>query len=112
MREVSAPIPRLPGQLVARVHVKVESSVGAVTIESVPAGADIVLDDKPAGHTPITIGDVRLDQRHRVDLILAGHEIDQFVVLPEKDGSVHAPPLEGRAEGEGVAGALALTGTP
>jgi hypothetical protein len=29
---------------------------------------------------------VRLDERHRVDLSLDGHELDQFVVLPEKDG--------------------------
>ena len=28
-----------------------------------------------------------MDQRHRIDLTLPGHEIDQFVVLPEKDGA-------------------------
>jgi len=31
---------------------------------------------------------VKLDERHRVDLRLAGHEIDQVVVLPEKDGAL------------------------
>ena len=51
-----------------------------------PPGAEIVLDDRPTGRTPVTLGDVRLDQRHRIDLVLTGHEIDQFVVLPEKDG--------------------------
>jgi eukaryotic-like serine/threonine-protein kinase len=86
VKEVTATVPRLPGQLVARVHVRLQSSVGAITIESVPAGAEIRVDDKPAGRTPITLGDVRLDQRHRIDLVLAGHEIDQFVVLPDKDG--------------------------
>ena len=30
---------------------------------------------------------VRLDERHRIDLRLAGYEIDQVVVLPEKDGT-------------------------
>ena len=85
-REVTAPVPHQPGLLVARVHLKVQSSLGALTIESVPPGAELVLDDRPAGRTPVTLGDVRLDQRHRIDLVLAGHEIDQFVVLPEKDG--------------------------
>ena len=75
-----------PGKLVSRVHVTLPSSLGSITVESVPTGAEVVLDDKPAGHTPVTLGDVRLDKRHRIDLVLAGHEIDQFVVLPEKDG--------------------------
>jgi tRNA A-37 threonylcarbamoyl transferase component Bud32 len=86
VKTVSAQTAPRPGELVARVHLKVESSVGALTIESVPPGAEIVIDDRPAGRTPATLGDVRLDQRHRIDLRLAGHEIDQFVVLPEKDG--------------------------
>ncbi len=86
VKEYTVAVPRDPGKLVARVHVKLESTIGAITIESVPPGAEIMLDDKPAGRTPITIGDIHLDQRHRIDLILAGHEIDQFVILPEKDG--------------------------
>ncbi len=86
VKERTIAVPREPGKLVARVHVQLESSIGAITIESVPSGAEILVDDRPAGRTPITIGDLRLDKRHRVDLILAGHEIDQFVVLPEKDG--------------------------
>jgi hypothetical protein len=86
VREVTLAVPRAPGVLVARVHARLESSLGALTVESVPAGAEIVLDDRPAGRTPVTVAGVRLDQRHRIDLVLAGHEIDQFVVLPEKDG--------------------------
>jgi hypothetical protein len=78
-------VPRL-GELVARVHLKVESTLGALTVESLPAGADVSLDDRPVGRTPVTLQGVRLDQRHRIDLTLAGYEIDQFVVLPEKDG--------------------------
>jgi serine/threonine protein kinase len=86
VKEVAAQTVPRPGELVARVHLKVESTIGTLTVDSVPPGAEIALDEKPAGHTPATIPDVRLDQRHRVDLTLAGHEIDQFVVLPEKDG--------------------------
>jgi hypothetical protein len=86
VREVGAQLTPRPGELVARVHLKVESTIGSLTVESVPPGAEIALDDKPAGRTPAVIPGVRLDQRHRVDLTLPGHEIDQFVVLPEKDG--------------------------
>ncbi len=86
VKDTTVPVPLAPGKLVSRVHVKLESTVGAITIESEPSGAEIMVDDRPAGHTPITLGDLRLDKRHRIDLILAGHEIDQFVVLPEKDG--------------------------
>jgi len=86
VREVGAQLAPRPGELVARVHLKVESTLGTLTVESVPPGAEVALDDKPAGRTPAVIPGVRLDQRHRVDLTLLGHEIDQFVVLPEKDG--------------------------
>ena len=47
---------------------------------------EVLIDEHAAGVTPLTIGNVRLDERHRLDLTLAGHELDQFVVLPEKDG--------------------------
>jgi hypothetical protein len=86
VKEVAAQTAQRPGALVARVHLKVESTIGTLTVDSVPPGADVVLDEKPAGRTPATLPGVRLDQRHRIDLVLAGHEIDQFVVLPEKDG--------------------------
>jgi hypothetical protein len=86
VKDTTVPVPVEPGKLVSRVHVTLSSPLGAITIDSEPAGAEIMLDDRPAGRTPITIGDVRLDKRHRIDLVLAGHEIDQFVVLPEKDG--------------------------
>jgi hypothetical protein len=86
VKEVTVPVPREPGQLVARVHARAESALGAITVDSVPPGADVVFDDRPSGRTPATIVDVKLDERHRIDLALAGHEIDQFVVLPEKDG--------------------------
>lgn len=77
--------PRL-GRMVARVHVTLAPQVGDLVVESEPAGAEVRLDGVPAGTTPATLRGVTLDQRHRIDLVLAGHEIDQFVVLPEKDG--------------------------
>jgi eukaryotic-like serine/threonine-protein kinase len=88
VKDATVQVPVEPGKLVSRVHVKLASPLGAITIESEPPGADILLDDRPVGKTPVTIGDVRLDRRHRIDLVLAGHEIDQFVVLPERDGSI------------------------
>jgi len=87
LREVTVPVPPAPGRLVARVHASLASTLGALTVDSVPPGAEVRIDDKPAGSTPVTIPGVRLDQRHRIDLSLRGHEIDQFVVLPEKDGT-------------------------
>ncbi|WP_242347085.1 serine/threonine protein kinase [Anaeromyxobacter terrae] len=75
-----------PGRLVARVHSELASALGALRVESDPPGAEVRLDERPAGRTPITIPGVRLDARHRIDLTLTGHEIDQFVVLPAKDG--------------------------
>ncbi|HSN91854.1 MAG TPA: serine/threonine-protein kinase [Anaeromyxobacteraceae bacterium] len=76
-----------PGRMVRRVHAKLQSTLGPVTIESEPSGAQVSFDGRPAGRTPVTIPGVRLDDRHRVDLQLAGFEIDQFVVLPEEDGA-------------------------
>ena len=86
VKDTTVPVPVEPGKLVSRVHVKLATPLGAITIDSDPSGAEIVLDDRPAGRTPASISDVRLDKRHRIDLVLAGYEIDQFVVLPEKDG--------------------------
>jgi serine/threonine protein kinase len=100
VKAVTLPVPLAPGKLVARVHATLPSSRGTLTIESDPPGAEITLDDRPVGRTPATIPDVRLDRRHRVDLVLPGHEIDQFVVLPEKDGVRFLRPLT-RLEAKG-----------
>ncbi|GEJ56808.1 serine/threonine-protein kinase [Anaeromyxobacter diazotrophicus] len=78
-----APAPR---QLVRRVHAELRAALGAVVVESAPSGARVLLDDRVVGVTPVTIEKVRLDERHRLDLSLPGHELDQFVVLPEQDG--------------------------
>jgi tRNA A-37 threonylcarbamoyl transferase component Bud32 len=86
LRELTVPVRPEPGRLAVRVHARVGTALGALTVESEPAGAEVRLDDRRVGATPLTIPDVRLDERHRIDLSLAGHEIDQFVVLPEKDG--------------------------
>jgi len=87
VRAVTLSIRGRPGQLVARVHARLESALGDVTIASEPSGASVRLDGKPVGTAPVTLRGLRLDERHRVDLVLEGHEIDQFVVLPEKDGT-------------------------
>jgi serine/threonine protein kinase len=70
-----------------RVHAALTNAMGALRVESEPAGAYVRLDDRPAGTTPVLIPGVKLDERHRIDLTLAGYEDDQFVVLPEKDGN-------------------------
>jgi serine/threonine protein kinase len=75
------------GQMVRRVHFKIQSSIGSLVVESEPPGATLVIDDKPAGVTPMTIRGVQLDQPHRLDLTLPGYEFDQFIVVPEKDGT-------------------------
>ncbi len=88
LKAVTLPLAPEPGRLSARAHARLGSTLGALTVESQPPGAEVRLDDRPVGVTPLTIPDVRLDERHRLDLKLAGHEIDQVVVLPEKDGAL------------------------
>ncbi len=100
VKELTLPVPLSPGQLVARVHARVASTMGSITVESEPPGASVVFDGKPAGTTPATIHDLRLDSRHRIDLALPGYEIDQFVVLPEKDGQRYVRRLS-RGDGKG-----------
>jgi hypothetical protein len=90
------------GDKVRRVHLQLATALGPLRVESDPPGAEVRLDGVPAGTTPLTIPGVRLDERHRLDLSLPGHELDQFVVLPEKDGTrfarklVPARPARGR----------------
>jgi eukaryotic-like serine/threonine-protein kinase len=76
-----------PGALVQQAHATLPSAIGAVTVESTPPGAEVRIDDRRGGTTPMTIREVDLGIRHRIDLTLRGHEIDQFVVLPETDGT-------------------------
>jgi hypothetical protein len=74
-------------RLVRPVHVALAATVAALRVESVPPGAEVRIDGRPAGTTPATIRDVRVDEPHRIDLTLDGHELDQFVVRPETDGT-------------------------
>ena len=60
---------------------------GPLSAWSAGGGAEVRLDGRPVGSTPLTLPGIRVDERHRIDLVLPGHEIDQFVVLPEKDGT-------------------------
>jgi eukaryotic-like serine/threonine-protein kinase len=96
-RPVAVAVEPLPGKLVRRVHARLETALGAITVESDPAGAEVRLDDSAVGKTPLTVKAVRLDERHRIDLALPGYDIDQFVVFPEKDGTRFYRKL-GRAE--------------
>jgi hypothetical protein len=86
-KPVDVPLPRRIGPLVRKVHVDLASALGTLTVESEPPGATVRLDGQDVGETPLTVLDQRLDERHRLDLSLAGYEIDQFMVLPEKDGT-------------------------
>ncbi len=74
------------GRLARTVHLELPSALGSLTVESEPTGAEVQVDGRPAGRTPVTLTDLRVDERHRIDLSLPGHDVDQFVVLPEKDG--------------------------
>ena len=76
-----------PGKSYRRVHASLENAMGTLRVESEPAGADVRFDDRPMGTTPLTVQGVKMNERHRIDLTLAGYEVDQFVVLPEKDGN-------------------------
>jgi hypothetical protein len=70
-----------------RIHAVLPPALGDLVIDSDPPGAEARLDGKPLGRTPVTASGVRLGERHRVDLSMPGREIDQFVVLPEADGT-------------------------
>ncbi len=103
LRPTSVAVTPEPGRLTLRAHTQLGSAVGAVKVASDPAGAEVRFDGQVVGLTPVTIGDVRLDQRHRLDLKLGGYEIDQVVVLPERDGTHFkrklTPVAPGRAKG-------------
>jgi hypothetical protein len=97
LRAATVPLEPSAGKLLRRVHARLESALGSITLRSTPSGAEVRFDDKVMGVTPLTLRGVRMDERHRVDLTLAGYEIDQFVLLPEKDGADVSRML-GRAE--------------
>ena len=85
-RVASASVAAEPGRLTRSIHLTLPSALGSLTVESEPSGAEVRVDGHPAGRTPVTLTDLRVDERHRLDLSLPGHDVDQFVVLPEKDG--------------------------
>jgi tRNA A-37 threonylcarbamoyl transferase component Bud32 len=87
------------GKLLRHVDLSLPSALGALTVESEPSGAEVRLDGQAVGSTPLTVTEVRLDERHRLDLSLPGHEMDQFVVLPEKDGTRFHRKLAARVAG-------------
>jgi tRNA A-37 threonylcarbamoyl transferase component Bud32 len=101
-KSVSYTLEPAPGQTVRRVHAELKTALGALVVDSAPAGAQVQLDDRSVGVTPLTIERVRLDERHRLDLRLPGHELDQFVVLPEQDGQRFFRTLTPERRGRGA----------
>ncbi len=85
-RSWTATLPPEPGHLVRRAHGVLPSALGPLTLDSEPRGAQVTLDDARVGVTPLTVEGVRLDEPHRIDLRLPGRELNQFVVIPERDG--------------------------
>jgi len=98
-KEVERELPAQLGAAVRRLHVDLPTALGALVVESDPPGARVRLDGQEVGTTPLTVLDQRLDERHRIDLVLPGHEIDQFVVLPERDGTRFTRRLSRRGSG-------------
>jgi hypothetical protein len=86
-RPASVDLGSEPGRLVRAVQLTLTSTAGAIQVESTPPGAEVRMDGKLLGRTPLAIPGVAMDERHRIDLSLPGHDVDQFVVLPEKDGT-------------------------
>ncbi|MFO0585233.1 MAG: serine/threonine-protein kinase [Anaeromyxobacter sp.] len=88
MKTYVAGVKAEPGALMAKIHAKLQVAVGELTVESDPPGARVKVNDHElAGRTPLRITGVRLDEQHRIDLLLDGYELDQFVIRPEKDGT-------------------------
>jgi len=92
-KPVTLALEPVPGKMVRKVHARLVSAMGSLTVESEPPGAEVRLDGRSVGKTPLVLGQVRLDVRHRLDLTLPGFDADQFVVLPEKDGTRFARKL-------------------
>jgi serine/threonine protein kinase len=86
------------GEMVRKVHFKVQSTMGSIVVTSDPPGAAVTINELSVGVTPTTIAGIRLDRQHRLDLALPGYELDQFVVLPEKDGNRFVRKLQPRAQ--------------
>jgi hypothetical protein len=101
-RTTTAQIQPELGRLVRRLHLELDSTIGSVTVESEPTGAMVRWDGRAVGSTPIAISNVQLDDRHRVDLSMPGYELDQFVVLPEKNGARFSRKLVQRKKPHGA----------
>ncbi len=58
------------------------SSLGTLRIESRPAGASVKVDGEEVGRTPVDVKDVPMNEAHRIELELRGHQPDTFVKWP------------------------------
>jgi serine/threonine protein kinase len=70
-----------------RLEATLPTALGTVRVDSDPPGARVSLDGRVVGETPVEVPGVRLDQLHRFDLVLRGHELDSFIVRPDDDGT-------------------------
>jgi hypothetical protein len=100
-RTASVEVAGEPGRLARSVHLALSSALGSFTVESVPSGAEVRVNGNLVGRTPFRVTDVRVDERHRIDLTLPGHDKDEFMVLPEKDGNRFVRTLAPRPRGPG-----------
>jgi hypothetical protein len=71
---------------VVRLEATLPTALGAVRIESEPPGAEVRVDGKEVGVTPLEVPGLRLDQPHRFDLLRHGFEPDSFIVRPDDAG--------------------------
>lgn len=62
------------------VQAELEPAVGALRVESVPAGAQVLLDDEVRGYTPATLDAIDLTVPHKLGLRRRGYELDEVVL--------------------------------
>jgi len=73
------------GGRVLRATASLRSAKGKLRIESVPAGAKVLVDGNPVGNTPVEVPDIPLNEAHRIELELRGYEPDSFVRWPNDE---------------------------
>ena len=100
-RAASVEVAGEPGRLTRSVHLALSSAHRLLHGGERCPPAPRCASTEGVGRTPLTVSGVRVDERHRVDLTLPGHDVDQFVVLPEKDGDRIVRKLSPRPRGPG-----------
>lgn len=61
-----------------------------LTLRSTPSGAEVAVDGRTVGRTPV-IHEVPADGReHEFTFLLPGHDMERYRMIPVRDGVVHA----------------------